>query len=1152
MSVHAASSSREMSATISTIEIQDDDDDQTSGITEIPDIIEHRVIHLNALQKQKFCINRISTAKYNVFSFLPKFLFEQFRRYSNIFFLFIALLQQIPNVSPTGRYTTAVPLIFILSISAIKEIAEDIKRHLADDSVNKAEVLGLRNGVWTQIRWTDVVVGDILKITSGHFFPADLVLLSSSEPHAMCYIETANLDGETNLKIRQGLPQTSSWLTPRDLGRLRGTLECEAPNRHLYEFTGNLRIAGKQTLPLGADQLLLRGAKLRNTNWVFGIVVYTGHETKLMMNSTTAPLKRSTVDRITNNQILMLFLLLIILCLISAIASELWMKNHVTYDWYLGIDDLSSSNFGYTFLTFIILYNNLIPISLQVTLELVRYVQAIFINMDINMYDKGSDTPAMARTSNLNEELGQVKYIFSDKTGTLTENIMVFKQCSIAGIKYGSEAEFDGTTLLSNYQNNHSTAAYIKEFLTLMAVCHTVVPEKDTDSGDLLYQAASPDEGALVKGAKQLGFVFTTRTPDSVIVKALGKEETYAILNVLEFNSDRKRMSVIVRGPDGKIKLYCKGADTVIYERLSDRQHHKEITLEHLKEFASNGLRTLCLAVAEIPAEFYEHWNETFHKASTAIQYRERKIQDAAQLIETNLTLLGATAIEDKLQEGVPEAISDLLKADIKFWVLTGDKQETAINIGYSCKLLSPSMALMVINESSLDNTREAIRRHMQDFGDLLRKEHDVALIIDGKTLKYALSSDVRRDFVDIALSCKSVICCRVSPMQKAEIVEMVQLATNTVTLAIGDGANDVAMIQSAHVGIGISGVEGLQAACASDYSIAQFRYLTRLLFVHGAWSHARLCKLILYSFHKNICLYVIELWFAIVSGWSGQTLFERWTIGLYNVIFTAAPPLAIGLFDRTCSAETMLKFPAMYKSSQSSEFFNVHVFWVWIFDSIAHSVLLFWLTYLSVDNDIVWSNGRDGGYLVFGNMVYTYVVITVCLKAGLEMNAWTWLTHLAIWGSIASWFIFLWGYSNCWPTLPIAADMVGMDHMLLSSAVFWMGLIIIPFIALIGDFTFKVIRRSAYKSLAEAVRESEITNTDPANVIVHATKQRLTETARLLKNVFRRPSSHVSAVPLEMELQHGFAFSQEEHGAVPQSELIRAYDTTKTKPQGV
>ncbi|KAG8188801.1 hypothetical protein JTE90_009192 [Oedothorax gibbosus] len=1133
---------------------KEEDDDQTSGITEIPDIMEHRVIHLNAQQKQKFGNNRISTAKYNVFSFLPKFLFEQFRRYSNIFFLFIALLQQIPNVSPTGRYTTAVPLFFILSISAIKEIAEDIKRHFADGYTNNTKVQGLRDGVWTEIRWTDVVVGDILKITNGRFFPADLVLLSSSEPQGMCYVETANLDGETNLKIRQGLPQTSSWLTPKDLTCLRGTLECEAPNRHLYEFTGNLRLVGKQTLPLGADQLLLRGAKLRNTNWVFGAVVYTGHETKLMMNSTTAPLKRSTVDKITNNQILMLFLLLILLCLISAVASEIWNKHNALSHWYLGFDELTSSNFGYTFLTFIILYNNLIPISLQVTLELVRYVQAIFINMDINMYDEKSDTPAMARTSNLNEELGQVKYIFSDKTGTLTENVMVFKQCSIDGVSYGShDKDFDERVLLENYMNDHASALYIREFCTLMAVCHTVVPEKDQNTGEIVYQAASPDEGALVKGAKQLGFVFTTRTPTSVIIKALDREETYEILNVLEFTSDRKRMSVIVRTPEGKIKLYCKGADSVIFERLGDNQNNKEVTLEHLREFASNGLRTLCFAVMEISPSHYEDWNATFHKANTAIQYRERKIAEAAEQIETNLTLLGATAIEDKLQEGVPEAISDLLKADIKFWVLTGDKQETAINIGYSCKLLSPTMALIAINENSLDNTRECIRRHIQEFGGLLRNEHDVALIVDGKTLKYALSSDVRRDFVDIALSCKSVICCRVSPMQKAEIVEMVQMATKTVTLAIGDGANDVAMIQAAHVGIGISGVEGLQATCASDYSVAQFRYLTRLLFVHGAWSHARLCKLILYSFHKNICLYVIELWFAIVSAWSGHTLFERWTIALYNVLFTAAPPLAIGLFDRSCSAETMLKFPAMYKSSQTSEFFNVQVFWVWIFDSIFHSILLFWLTYGCVTNDIMWANGRDGGYLVFGNMVYTFVVVTVCLKAGLEMNSWTWLSHFAIWGSIAAWFIFLGVYSHFWPTFNLASDMVGMDTMVLSSAVFWMSLFIVPFIALIGDFTFKVLRRTLHKSLTEAVRESEATNTDPSNVIVgHGTKQRLTETAKLLKNVFRRPSSHVSTVPLEMELQHGYAFSQEEHGAVPQSELIRAYDTTKMKPQGV
>lgn len=201
-----------------------------------------------------------------------------------------------------------------------------------------------------------------------------------------------------------------------------------------------------------------------------------------------------------------------------------------------------------------------------------------------------------------------------------------------------------------------------------------------------------------------------------------------------------------------------------------------------------------------------------------------------------------------------------------------------------------------------------------------------MALIVDGKTLKYALSHELQKDFIELCVSCKVVICCRVSPMQKAEVVELVTKHTKAVSLAIGDGANDVAMIQKANVGVGISGVEGLQAACASDYSIAQFRFLLRLLLVHGSWNYSRLCKLILYSFYKNICLYVIELWFAIYSGWSGQILFERWTIGLYNVMFTALPPLAMGLFDRACSADTMLKYPKLYKPSQDAKLFNVKV----------------------------------------------------------------------------------------------------------------------------------------------------------------------------------------------------------------------------------
>ncbi|GAB0188387.1 phospholipid-transporting ATPase IA [Grus japonensis] len=611
-----------------------------------------------------------------------------------------------------------------------------------------------------------------------------------SEPQAMCYIETSNLDGETNLKIRQGLPLTSDIKDIESLMRLSGRVECESPNRHLYDFVGNIRLDGHGTVPLGSDQILLRGAQLRNTQWVHGIVVYTGHDTKLMQNSTSPPLKMSNVERITNIQILILFCILIAMSLICSIGTAIWNRRHTGRDWYLDLNYGGASNFGLNFLTFIILFNNLIPISLLVTLEVVKFIQAYFINWDIDMHYEPTDTAAMARTSNLNEELGQVKYIFSDKTGTLTCNVMQFKKCTVAGVAYGQgsqngeERTFSDSSLLENLQSNH---------------------------------------------------------------------------------------------------------DTVIYDRLAESSKYKEITLKHLEQFATEGLRTLCFAVAEISESDYQEWLDVYHRASTAIQNRALKLEESYELIEKNLQLLGATAIEDKLQDKVPETIETLMKADIKIWILTGDKQETAINIGHSCKLLRKNMGLIVINEGSLDGTRETLSHHCSTLGDALRKENDFALIIDGKSLKYALTFGVRQYFLDLALSCKAVICCRVSPLQKSEVVEMVKKQVKVVTLAIGDGANDVSMIQTAHVGVGISGNEGLQAANSSDYSIAQ-------------------------------------IWFAFVNGFSGQILFERWCIGLYNVMFTAMPPLTLGIFERSCRKENMLKYPELYKTSQNALDFNTKV----------------------------------------------------------------------------------------------------------------------------------------------------------------------------------------------------------------------------------
>jgi phospholipid-transporting ATPase len=323
-------------------------------------------------------------------------------------------------------------------------------------------------------------------------------------------------------------------------------------------------------------------------------------------------------------------------------------------------------------------------------------------------------------------------------------------------------------------------------------------------------------------------------------------------------------MSTIFRCPDGKIRIYCKGADTVILERLHANNPIVETTLQHLEEYASDGLRTLCLAMREIPEDEYQQWHKIFDTANTTVSgNRADELDKAAELIEKDFTLLGATAIEDRLQDGVPDTIHTLQTAGIKIWVLTGDRQETAINIGMSCKLISEDMTLLIINEETAEATRDNLQKKLEavktqaNSGDV----EPLALVIDGKSLTFALEKSMEKLFLDLAVGCKAVVCCRVSPLQKALVVKLVKRHLKSLLLAIGDGANDVSMIQAAHVGVGISGMEGLQAARSADVAIGQFRFLRKLLLVHGAWSYSRISRVILYSFYKNITLYMTQFW---------------------------------------------------------------------------------------------------------------------------------------------------------------------------------------------------------------------------------------------------------------------------------------------------
>uniref|UniRef100_A0A3Q1AY48 Phospholipid-transporting ATPase n=1 Tax=Amphiprion ocellaris TaxID=80972 RepID=A0A3Q1AY48_AMPOC len=864
----------------------------------------------------RYANNAIKTSKYNIFTFLPLNLFEQFRRLANAYFLFLFCLQLIPQVSSLSWFTTAVPLILVLGITAVKDANDDINRHRTDKQVNNRRVDVLVDGQLRNEKWMNVQVGDIIKLENNQFVTADLLLLSSSEPLNLVYVETAELDGETNLKVKQALTVTGEMGDSIDkLATFKGEVRCEPPNNRLDKFKGTLTL-DQQVSSLDNDKVLLRGCTLRNTEWCFGLVVFGGPDTKLMQNSGKTVFKRTSIDHLMNVLVLCIFGFLATMCTILAIGNAIWeVKEGSVFTAFLprenGIDASLSSFL--TFWSYVIVLNTVVPISLYVSVEIIRLGNSFYIDWDRKMYYPKSDTPAQARTTTLNEELGQIKYIFSDKTGTLTQNIMTFNRCSIKGKAYGELFNSAGQRLEITEKtdkvdfswnqladpkfvfHDHSLLETVKDgnpeaqtFFRLLALCHTVMPEEKTE-GELVYQAQSPDEGALVTAARNFGFVFRSRTPETITIMENGRKVVYELVAVLDFNNVRKRMSVIVRSPDGRITLFCKGADTIIYERLHPScSKLMEVTTKHLNEYAGDGLRTLVLAYKDLDESYLGEWRQRHHEAVTSIEDREERLDEVYEEIEKDMMLLGATAVEDKLQDGVPQTIEQLAKADIKIWVLTGDKQETAENIGYSCNMLREEMKDIFIVAA---NTAEGVREELQSRAGLFwlqktqsvqdeKVDGDYGLIINGHSLAFALEKNMQLELLRTACMCQTVICCRVTPLQKAQVVQLVKKYKQAVTLAIGDGANDVSMIKAAHIGVGISGQEGMQAVLSSDFSFAQFRYLQRLLLVHGRWSYLRMCKFLQYFFYKNFTFTFVHFWYAFFCGFSAQLCLDThyWT----------------------------------------------------------------------------------------------------------------------------------------------------------------------------------------------------------------------------------------------------------------------------------
>ncbi|XP_078509544.1 phospholipid-transporting ATPase VB isoform X2 [Lissotriton helveticus] len=1271
-----------------------------------------------------YATNRIKTTKYTVLSFVPKNLFEQFHRFANLYFVAVAALNFVPVVNAFQPAVAIIPICIILAITAVKDAWEDLRRYKSDKEINKMGCLVYSRAEQGYVEkcWREVRVGDFVKMVCNEIIPADILLLYSSDQNGICHIETANLDGETNLKQRQVVKGFFNQAEPFDPEAFKDTIVCEKPTNNLNKFKGYIDHSDQRKTGFGNESLLLRGCTVRNTEEVVGIVVYAGHETKAMLNNSGPRYKRSKLERRINIDVFFCVGLLFLLCLTGALGYGIWVSQFTTHPPF----DVPESDGTYyspalggffMFLTMIILLQILIPISLYVSIELVKVGQIFFIHNDLDLYDEEIDMSIQCRALNITEDLGQIQYVFSDKTGTLTENKMVFRRCTISGHEFShqenakrlelhkdldlddedlsrnrnfslsnldvdsvsktvshgtknlrrcqsavprlhghyrkkSEGRFEVPTSevafsspiekdvtpdsmllkkvrdagvhiegLKSTKSAGSSAlnSAIGDFFLALAICNTVVVSTATEprqrvtgppllksgssmvrvqqlfqklrqlrlsqsstpslsgtrtslsqktntvtpvnsnssakdnvsssglaegadssssnqdscsksgtssvepsldeantavceaqlESEFCYEAESPDEAALVHAARAYNFTLVSRTPEQVTVRLpQGTLLTFELLYTLGFDSVRKRMSVVVRHPiTREIIVYTKGADSVIMDLLEhpsrcnvdDQKKMQSRTQKHLDWYARDGLRTLCIAKKVLSESDFQRWSNYRQEAEAAIENREELLMDAAQRLETKLTLLGATGIEDRLQDGVPDTIASLREAGIQVWVLTGDKQETAVNIAYSCKLLDQSDTVITINtncketcESLLDVTFEEVkkvckpkkvkrglfqwRKNSSTVGPIASCPN-LGLVIDGRTLSVVFQGGLEKKFLALASCCRSVLCCRATPLQKSMVVKLARDTMKVMTLSIGDGANDVSMIQAADVGIGISGQEGMQAVMSSDFAITKFKHLKKLLLVHGHWCYSRLAKMVLYFFYKNVAYVNLLFWFQFFCGFTGTTMIDYWHLIFFNLFFTSLPPIVFGILDKDISQETLMSLPELYKSGQNSECYKMSTFWVAIIDAFYQSLICFFVPYLVYkDSDI--------DLLSYGTPINTIALFTILLHLAIEIKNWTWIHCVSIVGSIVAYFIVSLGYSGIC-VLCNSPSPYWLMEMQMSQATFYVVCIITPVIALLPRFFIKAMKGTCVLSpirkaqqldkLSEAEREQEI-----------------------------------------------------------------------------
>jgi phospholipid-translocating ATPase len=957
-----------------------------------------RTIPFNASDKavSRYPPNIIRNQKYNVFTFLPKVFYEQFKFFFNLYFLLVALSQFVPALKIGFIVTYIAPLAFVLFVTMGKEAYDDYKRHQRDREANSQRYLILTppspgaahldpeqaylntHANTRSVPSSALRVGDLVHLEKNQRVPADMVLLHTSEVSGTCFIRTDQLDGETDWKLRVAVSECQK-MDEKDLVKLDAEIYADAPIKDIHAFIGTFTLnkppqigSYDEDVPLQALPPSVHPLTVENILWsntvlaagsAVGFVIYTGSETRAVMNTSHPETKMGLLDLEINK-------LAKILCAVTfALSLALVALNGFRGQWYV-----------YVF-RFLILFSSIIPISLRVNLDMGKTVYAHLIMNDPEIPD------TIVRTSTLPEELGRITYLLSDKTGTLTQNEMEMKKLHMGTMSFGSDSmdeiahqlavAFDAgearqgslaTGAQLAMRGRRDMSSRVRDVVLSLALCHNVTPVTN-DDGTVTYQASSPDEVAIVTWTGSVGLTLTYRDRTKMsLMTPSGNTITFDILDIFPFTSESKRMGIVVRDTQtGEVSFLQKGADVVMVKIVQKNDWLEEETANMARE----GLRTLVMARKRLSSSLYSEFKAAYHQASISLEGRNEAMASVVEkYLEHDLELLGLTGVEDKLQDDVKSTLEILRNAGIRIWMLTGDKVETARCIAISTKLVARGQ---YIHEMSKLHTADQIRDQL----DFLQNKLDCCLVIDGESLQLCLNL-FKNEFIEIATKLSAVVACRCSPTQKADVARLIRAFTKKRVCCIGDGGNDVSMIQAADVGVGIVGKEGKQASLAADFSVTQFSHLTKLLLWHGRNSYRRSAKLAQFVIHRGLIISIMQAVFSAIFYFAPIALYQGWLMVGYATIYTMAPVFSLVL-DRDVNEDLALLYPELYKELTKGRALSYKTFFQWLMISLYQGSAIMIMSLVLFENE----------FLHIVSISFTALILNELIMVALEITTW-------------------------------------------------------------------------------------------------------------------------------------------------------------------